>query len=174
MWIKNKIYKICIPIHLSLNKPYLFILTKTSIIRIKIASTFWIKQFPIKTWSILFLNKFSVKQFLVTIFTRYDIFNPLIYYYKLRLKGLGFRIIKHATGLYRFFFNKINYIYFNVPTNIIMHYKQRVLFFLSIHWDILKMVIKHVLALKKLSIYNSRGLWYSYQLRIKKPGKKRF
>jgi hypothetical protein len=174
MWIKKKTYKICTQMNLSFNKPYLFLITKTSIIRIKIASNFWIKQVSNKQWSILFLNKSLVKQFLIQMFTRYDIFNPSIYFYKLRLKGLGFRIIKQATGLYRFFFNRINYIYFYVPKNIIMFYKQRVLLFLSIHWDILRMVIVHVLALKKLSIYNMRGLWYPYQLRIKKPGKKRF
>jgi len=174
MWIKSNIYKIGTHINLSFNKPFLFLLTKTKIVRIKIASNFWIKQLSGKAWSLLFFEKIIIKQLLISIFTRYDIFHPFIYFYKLRLKGLGFRIVKLANGLYRFFFNKINYIYFNVPKNIIMHYKQRVLIFLSIHWDILKMVIIHLLSLKKLSIYNLRGLWYGYQLRTKKPGKKRF
>jgi hypothetical protein len=174
MWINNKTYKLYIQVSFALDKPYLFILTKTSIFRIKIASTFWIKQFSNKTWSLLFLNKLFLKQFLLKIYNRFDIFKSIIYFYKLRLKGLGFRIVQQATRLYRFYFNKINYIYFNVPINIIMHYKQRVLIFLSRDWDILKTVITHLLSLKKLSIYNTRGLLYPYQLKIRKPGKKRF
>ena len=124
-----KRYTILGKICLSKRNANLFIITNTHVIKIPLIN-FWIKQIREKEYSILFINKFLVKNFITLIFNNYVLFKRL-YFYKLYLKGLGFRIVKHTDGLFRFFYNKINYIYFYVPLNIIMDYKERKLVFLS-------------------------------------------
>jgi hypothetical protein len=97
-----------------------------------------------------------------------------VYFCKLRLKGLGFRALKITKGLYRFFFNQTNFFYFFAPSSILIIFKKRVLFFFGINFNILRITIAHLLLLKQLTMYRTRGLIYTRQIRILKPGKKRF
>jgi hypothetical protein len=151
-----------------ISPPYFIIGNKM----VKLYSRYWIKQNENKV-SFLFIDKKPFKIFIKNLLYFYNLFYSL-YFYRLKMKGLGFRIVKIALNFYRFFFNQTNYFYFYIPKNIIMLYKKRNLLFVGLNWDILKIVIIHVLLLKKLTIYRTRGLIYPRQIRILKPGKKRF
>ncbi len=162
----NKIY--LIKKQFIILSPYFIIGNKM----VKLYSRYWVKQGD-KKISFLFIDKKPFKIFIRNLLYFYKTFYSL-YFYRLKMKGLGFRIIKIALNFYRFFFNQTNYFYLYIPKNIIMLCKKRSLLFLSLNWDILKIVIIHILLLKKLTIYRTRGLIYPYQIRILKPGKKRF
>jgi len=163
----NKIY--IINKQFIISPPYFIMGNKV----VKLYSRYWLKREENKVWSFLFIDKKPFKILIKNLLYFYNIFYAL-YFYRLKMKGLGFRIIKIALNFYRFFFNQTNYFYFYIPENILMLYKQRSLLFVGLSWDILKIVIVHVLLLKKLTIYRTRGLIYPRQVRILKPGKKRF
>lgn len=58
----------------------------------------------------------------------------LFFTFKLKIKGLGFRIRKLSTMLYKFFFTSVNFFYLHVPNNIILKNRKRRLFFLSLNY----------------------------------------
>lgn len=97
-----------------------------------------------------------------------------LYYYKLRLKGLGFRIRQFGSSLFRFFFTSVNYFYLHIPFEVCLKHKGRVLYFISTSCMILHEVIVHILLLKKITVYRIRGFVYPRQIILIKPGKKRF
>jgi hypothetical protein len=155
---------------IKLNPPYLILYLATTQISIKFLSTYWINN---KACSIIFDTKSAWKEFIVRLFNLYNT-RFTLFFYKLRLKGLGFRIHRLGGGLFRFFFNQTNYFYFSSPIHVLTMSKKRVLFFVSDRWDMLRTMIVHLLLLKKLTMYRTRGLLYPSQIRILKPGKKRF
>ena len=69
--------------------------------------------------SFLFLNRFFFISFVKHFFYKYNrLF--LIYFIRLKIKGLGYRIRKVSNNLYYFFFNYTNMFYFNIPNNILI------------------------------------------------------
>jgi hypothetical protein len=123
--------------------------------------------------SFIFFSKYFFKSFIrnFLLFCRYLIST---YYFKLKLKGLGFRVKRISNRLYRFFFTFVNFFYFHVPYGVILKTKGRRLFFFSLDVGLLRIVIAHLLLLKKLIVYRIRGLLYPRQIVIMKPGKKKF
>jgi|SRR5271170_615688 len=84
----------------------------------------------------LFFILFSVfffKSFL-KLFLNCNKISFLIFTFKLKMKGLGFRIRKLSTMLYKFFFTSVNFFYLHVPKNIILKNRKRRLFFLSLNF----------------------------------------
>lgn len=71
---------------------------------------------------------------------------------------MGYRIRKISGSLFRFFFGHTNFFYFHAPTGVIVKSRKRKLLMLSNNLFTLKLVLAHLLLLKKLSVYRIRGL----------------
>jgi hypothetical protein len=120
-----------------------------------------------------FFSKFFYKTFLrnfLTGITR----SSAIYSFKMKLKGLGFRVKKFSSCLYRFFFNMVNFFYFHVPQTLIFKKYRRFLLFVGFDLQIFRSNILHILLLFKLIPYKIRGLTYPREIIWMKPGKKKF
>jgi hypothetical protein len=131
---------------------------------------FFYKEKPVI--SLLFVKRFLFLSF----------YKHLLFFYKslfkfnfarLRLKGLGFRIKKITKNLFRFFFNLSNFFYFYVPQNLLFSVKRKRFLLISNNLDLLKKVLAHLLLLKKLSVYRTRGFVYPRQIIQLKIGKKK-
>jgi hypothetical protein len=96
------------------------------------------------------------------------------YYLRLKLKGLGYRIVHISTFLIKIFFNRSNFFYIHIPKTILFRYKIRRLFFLSTKLVDLRVLMINILLLKKYIIYRLSGLFYPRQIILLKPGKNKF
>lgn len=124
-------------------------------------------------FSFLFLNRFFFISFLKHFFYKYNrLF--LIYFIRLKIKGLGYRIRKVSNNLYYFFFNYTNMFYFNIPNNIMIKWYKKRLILLSNDFFLLKLIFSHILLLKKLGPYRLRGFRYPRQIILLKKSKKSF
>lgn len=105
-----------------------------------------------------------------------QLYNKLssFYYLRLKLKGLGYRIIHLSRSLVKFFFNRNNFFYMHLPGTILFRYKIRRLFFLSTKLSDLKILMINLLLLKKYIIYRLSGIFFPRQIILLKPGKNKF
>jgi ribosomal protein L6P/L9E len=105
-----------------------------------------------KTTKFLFINRNMFKMF-ITNFMFF--FNKCFrfYFFKLRLRGLGYRIKKITTKLYRFFFAFNHYFYFHISKDIFFKHKKRNLIIFSNNLVKLNDIFSHLLLLKKLDLY---------------------
>jgi hypothetical protein len=100
----------------------------------------------------LFVNKKSVINFIKHFFYIYNsVFK--IFFIRMKLRGLGYRIIRVAKRLYRFFFAVNHYFYFHIPNNIYIKRRARELFIISNNRARLNDIFHHLLYLKKLDLY---------------------
>src|SRR5882724_2303177 len=81
-------------------------------------------------FSFIFLNYFHFISFFKHILQLYNKLSSF-YYLRLKLKGLGYRIVHLSKLLIKIFFNRSNFFYIHIPTTILFRYKIRRLFFLS-------------------------------------------
>lgn len=154
----------------SLKSSLLFIKGTLGLLIIKLPSLFFIlmKDYSI---SFLFLNRF----FFISVFKHFSyLYRRLFFfnYVKLKIRGLGYRIKKVCSSLFYFFFGHTNFFYFHVPQNVIVRSRKRKLILLSNNLFVLKLLLAHLLLLKKLSVYRIRGLLYPKQIVVLKIGKK--
>lgn len=98
----------------------------------------------------------------------------IIYFLKLRLRGLGYRLKKISKLLYRFYFTKTSYIYFHKPKNLLMHIRKRKIILLSANKQMLMSIFNQILFLHPVGPYNKRGFKYPRQIIILKEKKKLF
>lgn len=119
-----------------------------------------------------FLSKFFYKSFIKHLFCLSNRLS-IIYFVKLRIRGLGFRMRSINDVIFYFFFNYTNFYYiFSPRTLLIRVYKKRMLL-LSFDWFLLKLVLSHILLLRKIGPYNMLGLRLRRQIVfLKKSGKK--
>jgi hypothetical protein len=122
--------------------------------------------------SFIFINYYHFKSFIQFFKTNYDRF-IFIYFFRLKLKGLGFRVKKICKYLYRFYFIFVNYFYLHLPKEVLIKFRKRRILFISCDFFILQTIITHLLLLKKITAYRRRGLLYPKEIIIMKPGKKR-
>lgn len=121
--------------------------------------------------TLIFLKKEIFINFLNLFFLFYKrIF--FLYWVRLKIKGLGYRIRKITTNLYYFFFNYTNMYYFNIPKNIIIKWYKKRLILVSHNFCILKIILATIIILKKLGPYRLRGLKYPKQIILIKKKKK--
>jgi hypothetical protein len=155
-----------------LKKNYIIIKKKTRFFLIKIPYIYFYKSEE-KIYSFFFNNYFCYISFFKHILQFY---NKLIsfYYLRLKLKGLGYRIIHISKYLIKIFFNRSNFFYIHLPKTILFKYKIRRLFFLSTRLVDLRNLIINLLLLKKYIIYRLSGLFYPRQIILLKPGKNKF
>ena len=63
------------------------------------------------------------------------------FFFRLKLRGLGFRIKKIANNLYKFFFTSTNFFYLHLPLQVMIKLKRKKLLFISYNICLLKPVI---------------------------------
>jgi len=121
--------------------------------------------------SFVFLNRF----FFISFFKHFSYLYKRLYFFnfvRLKIRGLGYRISKISSSFFRFFFGHTNFFYLHAPKDIIIKSRKRRLLLLSNNLFALKLVLAHLLLLKKLSVYRIRGLVYPRQVIVLKIGKK--
>ena len=108
----SKIFKY----YISLLNNIIVIIYKTRFFIFKIPSIFFYK-IENNNYKLLFLNKFFYISFLRFFFNFYNKLFPF-YYFRLKLKGLGYRIFHLSKLLIKIFFNRSNFFYIHLPTCI--------------------------------------------------------
>ena len=136
-------------------------------------SFYFYKYISNNSFSLVFLTSFSLI-FFFKHFVNNLIKLSKLFFFRIRIKGLGYRIKKISNNLYRFFFTSTNFFYFHIPLNILIKYKMRKMLLISNDLVILKVLIAHLLMLKKIIPYFLRGVFSPRKLIILKPGKKAF
>ncbi len=140
------------------------------IIFLKLPSYYFVKK-ELSIISILFLNRFFFLTFIKHFFLYLNRLT-LIYFIKIKIKGLGYRIRKISNELYYFFFNYTNIFYFYLPNNILIKWYKKRIILISNDFYSLKILFTHILLLKKLGPYRLRGLRYPRQIILLKKKKK--
>lgn len=154
------------------NKNYIILKNKSRFFFLKIPYIYFFKKEE-KFISFLFYNYFCYISFFRHILQMY---NKLcsFYYLRLKLKGLGYRIVHISKYLVKIFFNRSNFFYIHLPQTILFKYKIRRLFFLSTKLVDLRLFMIYLLLLKKYIVYRLSGLFYPRQIILLKPGKNKF
>jgi Ribosomal protein L6P/L9E len=122
--------------------------------------------------SFLFLEKSSYCAFFSHFMSCYK---KLFFFHfiRLRIKGLGYRMREFCSKLVRFFFGSTNFFYLHVPYNILVKIKKKICLLVSNDLSVLKSLLAQLLLLRRLSVYQIRGLVYPRQVIVLKVGKKR-
>lgn len=139
---------------------------------LRLPKMYLLKYISNNSFSLIFLNNYHYQTF-IKLFNVY--YNRLFtyYYFRLILRGRGYRIKRICKKLYRFYFIKVNYIYFHVPPSVLVKIKKKRLFFISTSLFILRNLITEMLLIKAITAYRKRGFLYKRQLILKKRGKKK-
>jgi hypothetical protein len=155
-----------------IKKNYIIMKKKSRFFFLKLPSIYFIKLKK-NLISFFFLKIFHYISFFRHIM---HLYNKLcsFYYLRLKLKGLGYRIIHISTKLIKIFFNRSNFFYIHLPNTILFKYKIRRLFFLSTKLIDIRNLLINLLLLKKYIIYRLSGLFYPRQIILLKPGKNKF
>ena len=135
------------------NKIYLKFFDKIYIIILPFF--FYIKKIN-NGFSFLFNSKYLYKTFLsniLNVFFKYRV----VYYFRLRLKGLGFKIRKYMKDLYRFFFGLKHFFYLYVPIGLIFKLRRRKFIVLSDDLVKLNNFFNQLLFLKKMDFYEKNN-----------------
>jgi hypothetical protein len=110
--------------------------------------------------SFLFVNKIIYSSFLKYFFKIYS-FVLKLYFFRLRLKGLGYRMFKINKNLLKFFFAKNHYYYFNIPIYSYVKIRRRNFFIISFNKMLLNQLFHHFMLLKKLDLYEKTNSFIS-------------
>lgn len=124
-----------------------------------------------KRLQLFFVNHFSYTSFLAHLFNCLSKLSS-VFFLKLKIKGLGYRIRRYAKALYRFYFTRTNYIYFHVPVNVIVRRRKKRLLLISSDYALVRLVFAHLMLLHTVGPYNRRGFSYPRQIVFLKPKKK--
>lgn len=123
-------------------------------------------------FKLMFTCRFNFITFFKHFLTNYNKFF-YIYFLKLKLKGLGYRVVRICHYLYRFYFINTNFYYLHLPMSVFLKIKNRRILFFSFDLQALRLVFVNLLLLNKSFIYFIRGLLFPRQIIVLKPGKKR-
>jgi hypothetical protein len=134
-----------------LNLNLIYFYTKIGYMKIFMPSFYFIKNNK-NSINFVFINKIKylniLKQFLYY-------FNKCLkfFFFKIRLRGLGYKVEKFSIKLYRFFFAYNHYFYFHVPKDIFVKNRKRTLIIFSNNLMKINDIFSHLLLLKKLDLY---------------------
>jgi len=81
-----------------------------------------------------------------------------LYFFKLRIKGLGYRLRTIADNFHYIFFNYTNYYYIYIPANLLIKIYKKRLIIISYFWHTLRLFISHLLLLQEIGPYKLYGL----------------
>jgi hypothetical protein len=124
-------------------------------------------------YKFIFFKKNFYITFLRHLFNFYNRFF-IFYYFRLKLKGLGYRIFNVTKNLIKVFFNRNNFFYIHISLCILLKNRTRRLFFISTSNEALSVTIISILYLKEFVVYRQQGLYYPRQILLIKPGKNKF
>lgn len=93
----------------------------------------------------------------------------------MELIGLGFRIRKIISSVYRFFWGYANYVYLFVPNEILLEYaaEERMVFFFSLNASLVNNFATYLMLLKRLSKYRVTGFVKPGKIILLNSGKQR-
>jgi hypothetical protein len=111
-----------------IGKSKVYLISRSVFFVFKLPSRFFIK--PENGFSISFFSFHFFKNF-VNSFIALQRKLFFYYFFRFKLKGLGYRIKRISKYLYRFFVISVNYFYLHLPKTILLKYKKRKLFLLS-------------------------------------------
>lgn len=117
-------------------------------------------------------SNFSIKQLFSLI--RFNVFSVTLgYYVFIDLIGLGYKIKKVTTLLYRFYLGQAHYVYVYLPSDVFFWAYQNKITLFSIYADKLFSISTNIMLLRKLNAYKLRGLVRPGQIIVLKEGKQR-
>lgn len=140
-WVYNFYYKFL------KNNNILFFKNLFGYMKIFMPSLFFVSRFKY-----LFLNKNFYNNFLNNFLFFFNKFYRF-FFFRLRLRGLGYRIRKITKKLYRFFFAFNHFFYFHVSKDVFFKHRRRHLIIFSNNLVKLNDIFSHLLLLKKLDFY---------------------
>lgn len=81
------------------------------------------------------------------------------FFVELELIGLGFRVKKIASTVYRFFWGYATLVYLFVPADLLVEYaaEERVIFFFGVNASVVNGFSSYLMLLKRLSSYRVTG-----------------
>ena len=120
---------------------------------------------------LFFTSNFSYSSFLAHLLVFTSKFSR-IFFLKLKIKGLGYRIRRYTKALYRFYFTRTNYIYFNVPLYLVFRRRKKRLLLMSPDYALVRLVFTHLMLLHTIGPYNRKGFSYPREIVFLKPKKK--
>lgn len=147
---------------LDCEKSIMLIVSIFGVIFFRLPSYYFLKKSE-NLIELLFVNKFFFSSFITHFFLFYERAS-MLYFLKLKVKGLGYRIRKISASLYYFFFNYTNMFYFHVPKNILIKCYKKSMILVGNDFSQLKMVFSHILLLKTIGPYRLRGMRYPRQI----------
>lgn len=159
-------------VHILIRSNYIILKKKSRFFFLKIPYIYFYKLNK-NIVSFFFFNYFNYISFFKHIIQLYNKLSSF-FYLRLKLKGLGYRIIHISKYLIKIFFNRSNFFYIHLPKTIMFKYKIRRLFFLSTKLIDLRNLMITFLLLKKYIIYRLSGIFYPRQIILLKPGKNKF
>jgi len=152
-------------------KFFLFLIGDNGYFILKLPKIFYEKINSEKI-SLIFISYYHFQSFLKSILTTYDRFF-LYYFFRLKIKGLGFRFKRINKSLYRFYFVFVNFYYFHLPPSVILKRKGRTILFFSSNFWVLQTLISKVVLLKATTVYRRTGLLFPKRIVTLKIGKKK-
>ena len=120
-----------------------------------------------------FNNKYFFSSFLSHFSRVYNNLN-FLFFAKIKLRGLGYRIRPMTKDLLRIFMGFTNYIFFHIPQDIFIKPRRRRMIIITNDYSKLRTLLANLFLLKNLSPYRLRGVFFPKQIILMKPGKKRF
>jgi hypothetical protein len=108
----------------------------------------------------LFTNLSSYKKFTKNFFSFKKILFK-IFYFRIALRGLGYRIKRITKRFYLFFFAVKHYFYFYIPLDVFIRLKGRRFYLLSFNKLKLNTIFTQLLYLKKMDFYERTKAFFS-------------
>jgi len=136
----------------NMNLNILFFYNNILFLKIFMPFSFFFKKEKNKNLYFIFLKKNRYISILKNILNFFKNFFKF-FFFRLRLRGLGYKIEKFSLKLYRFFFAYNHYFYFHVPKDIFIKNRKRTLILFSNNLAKINDIFNHLLLLKKLDLY---------------------
>lgn len=170
--IKKYVFSCDLRIYFFFSEACVCLVSEANFIVFRLPAYFFFKFFE-NGFSFLFLNYFFFKNFINSfILLQRKFYN--YFFFRMKIKGLGYRFIRLSKSLYRFFFISTNFFYLHLPKTVMVKLRKRRLLFLGSNLDTFRIFVLNLLLLKGFSAYRPRGITYPRRIVLLKPGKKRF
>src|SRR5271156_6332523 len=130
-----------------------------------IKGIFGVLTFDFPNFFLMYENKFLIlnKIIFFNVIKQISMFYKKVvhlFFFRLKLRGLGYEIVKSSRYMYRFFFAKNHFYYFHIPVGIFFKCKFRNFFFLSFNKAYLNDIFSNLLKLKKLDFYEKSNSFF--------------
>lgn len=130
----------------------LFVKGKFGLINVKLYNHAFFKVITSFNLKLLFVNNVMFSSFMKYLF-KLIIMISKIFFFKLRLKGLGYRMFRLTPKLIKFFFAKNHFFYFYIPYSIYVKIQRRNFFIMSFNKVLLNDLFHHLMLFKKMDFY---------------------